>query len=220
MSFDIQFLTLVDDIKVVSQTEVDGSSPRALRLICDGDVRFTNSVEINGLYAASFVVASDKTILIYPGTSFAQTPVEEMAISVISSRWTSGERVRLKFSPGLTLTKVTGTQKLIQQLVKSLLTEGRSNRFDFTEGGGILGALGLNLDPANKAQIASIMSEGASRVQQQYLAEQSGKKLESSERLLTFRLSQVSFDEDSQQAVATFRVLTYDGNNTTLPLVL
>ena len=220
MSYDIQFLTLVDDIRVTAQAEVADSTPRAILLTCDRDVRFASSVDINGLYSASFAIASSRTLLVYPGDQFADVPVEEMSISVLSSRWTSGERVRLRFSPSLSINRVTGTQKLIQQLVKSLLTDNRSNRFDTSEGGSIMRGLGLMLDSDNKAQIASILSEGATRVEQQFIADQAGKKVHPSERLLAFSLSQVSFDESSQQVVASFDVVTYAGSSTSLPLVL
>ena len=220
MSYDIQFLSLADDILVVSASEVEDSSPRAIRLVCDGDVRYTKTVEINGMKTTDFAVASSRTLLVYPGDSFEDTTVAQMALSVISDRWTSSQKVRLVFTPTYTVTKVEGVQKLIQQVIKSVLSNSGSNRFDISEGGNVLRSLGLTLTSDSKAQIATVFSEAASITESQFLAAQSGKKLPPSEKLLSFQLANVSFDPDSQQAVAYLRLVTYAGQAVSVPLVL
>ena len=220
MSYDIQFLSLADDIKVLSATEVEDADPRAIRLVCDGDVRFAKTVSINGLKTADFSVVSDRTLLVFPDSGFDDTTPNQMTITIVSSRWTSGQRVRLLFTPTVTLTKVEGVQKLIQQLVKSLLSNSGTNRFDLTEGGDVLRALGLTLDVGAKAQIASVFSEAASRTESQFIAAQANKKISPSERLLSFQFARVSFDPESQQAVAYLKVVTYAGQAVSVPLVL
>jgi hypothetical protein len=220
MSWDLQFLSIADDIRVVSSTEVAESDPRAIRLVCDGDVRYAKSVEINGLAVANFSVISGRTLLIFPGDTFAETTVGQMTITITSSRWTSGNRVRLVFSPTINVTKVEGVQKLIQQVVKSMLSNSGSNRFNISEGGDILRALGLTLDPNAKAQIAAVFTEAASRTEQHYIAAQSGRLLPPSERLLSFKFSKIAFDQGSQQAVAYLSLITYAGQAVSVPLVL
>jgi hypothetical protein len=220
LSYDIQFLSLADDIQVVTATEIANANPRAIRLVCKGDVRSAKTVRINGISVPDFSVVSDHALLVTPGALFASASLADLDFVVISSRWTSGNRVRLLFTPTVNLSRVSGVQKLIQQLVKSLLAHAGSNRFDRSEGGSVLRALGLSLDPNSKAQIASVFAEAASRTEAQYVAAQAGKKLPASERLLSFQLSQVAFDSDKQQAVAVLRVTTYAGNDTALPLIL
>ena len=220
MSFDLQFLSLVDDLVIISVAEVENSSPRAVRLVCDGDVRYTQVVEINGMETSDFTVASSRALIVRLGSTFDDTDVSDLSFAAVSSRWTSGQKVRLRFSPTITITKVTGAQKLIQQLVKALLSDRGSNRFNRSEGGNILRSLGVSLDQAAKTQIATAFSEGASSVESMFIAAQAGKKLPPSERLLSFKFSRVSFDETSMQAVAYLRVVTYEGKSVSVPLVI
>lgn len=220
MSWDIAFLSLVDDVTVISKTEVDGSEPRAIRLVCGGDVRYTASIEINGLKTQSFSIISDRALLVFPDSGFDDTSAAQMAISVISSRWTSQQKVRLVFSPTAALRKVTGTQKLIQQLVKYLLSNVGSNRFDTGEGGDVLRSVGLTIDESAKAQIASVFAEAAARAEQQFVQDQTTQRLPADERLLSFKFNQVTFDSDSQQVVVALRLITYAGQSVSVPLVI
>tara|TARA_Y100000310_G_scaffold336787_1_gene422280 strand:+ start:475 stop:1137 length:663 start_codon:yes stop_codon:yes gene_type:complete len=220
VSFDIQFISIADDIKVLSATDVENADPRAVRLICDGDVRYAQTVSINGLDITDFSVVSNRTLLAFPGDTFDGTTVAQMTFTIISSRWTSGSRIRLVFTPTLNITKVEGMQKLVQQLLKSMLSNSGSNRFVPSEGGDVLRALGLSLDPNAKAQIAAVLTEAASRTEQHFIAAQAGRALPPSERLLSFQFSKVSFEEDSQQAVAYLRLITYAGQAVSVPLVL
>jgi len=220
VSFDIQFLSIADDIRVLSASEVLDSDPRAVRLVCDGDVRYAKTVSINGLDITDFSAVSDRTLLVFPGDSFEDTTTSQMAITIVSSRWTSGNRVRLVFTPTFNITKVTGVQKLIQQLVKSMLSNSGSNRFNRAEGGDVLRALGLTLDPSSKAQLAAVFTEAASRTETQFIAAQAGRALPPSERLLSFTFTRVSFNPESQQAVAYLSVTTYAGQAVSVPLVL
>ncbi len=220
MSFDLQFLSLVDDLIILSATEVENSSPRSVRLLCEGDVRYTKVVEVNGIETTNFSIASARSLIVTLDSTFDDTDISDLSFAAVSSRWTSGQKVRLKFTPTVTLTRVTGTQKLIQQLVKALLSGKGTNRFNRTEGGDILTALGKTLDPSAKTQIASIFSEGAAAVESMFIASQAGKKIPPSERLLSFSFTRVSFDETSMQAVAYLRVVTYSGKSVSVPLVI
>ncbi len=122
--------------------------------------------------------------------------------------------------PTTNITKVEGLQKLVQQLLKFMLSNSGSNRFSPSEGGDVLRALGVSMDPNAKAQIAAVFTEAASRAEQYFLAAQVGRALPPSERLLSFKFSRVSFDADTQQAVAYLRLMTYAGQAISVPLVL
>tara|TARA_Y100000034_G_scaffold31466_2_gene38472 strand:- start:753 stop:1415 length:663 start_codon:yes stop_codon:yes gene_type:complete len=220
LSYDIQFLSIADDIRVISAVEVEGADPRALRLVCDGDVRYAKTVSINDLDIADFSAVSDRALLVVLGDRFEGTTVGQMTFTIISSRWTSGQRVRLVFTPTLNVTRVRGIQKLVQQVLKSLLSNSGSNRFNKSEGGDVLRALGLTLDPNSKAQIAAVFTEAASRTEEQIISAQVGRSLPASERLLSFSFSRVSFNPESQQAVAYLSLITYAGQTVSVPLVL
>jgi len=213
-------MSIVDDLRVVSATEVENADPRAIRLVCTGDVRYAKTIGLNGINTTDFSVVSGRTLLVFPDSTFEDTTVAQMTITVVSSRWTSGERVRLIFSPTLSVTKVEGVQKLIQQLVKSMLSNSGSNRFNLAEGGDVLRALGLTLDPGSRAQIAAVFAEAASRTEQHFIAAQAGRALPPSEKLLSFQFAKISFDSKSQQAVAHLSVVTYAGQAVSVPLVL
>lgn len=221
MSRDIQVVAVVDAVEIVLIEEVSGSVPRTLRLLTKGGCSGTSRVLINGYEAEDFQVVSDSVLLVTPGALFADFTAVEMSFDVVTSALNNAKKARLLFTPTDRTTSVSGLQKLIQQVTKSLLSRVGSNRFNAEEGGTILEALGPSVGPSDVGPISSAVAQTVSRVQAQYLSLQSRDKgLTSEERLLKLEFLGVTLDESTWTARATIRLISYTGQSQEIPIVL
>lgn len=221
MSIDVQFISLVDALLVSSAVEVEGASPRTIKLTARSGFADAQRVLINDYGVDSFIVASDTSILVNPPAIFDTLSVSQMNFEVASSSYTGGRSARLIFGPTKNVRKVEGLQKLVQQLVKTLLSRVNSNKFTSGEGGGLLDSLGSSLSSDAQSRITATVSQAVSQTESQVKAAQSGARgLQSSERLLSFTLTGVSFVEDRQEVRATIKLVTYAGKSIDIPLTL
>lgn len=221
MSTDLLFVSVVDDLDVVSVDEVDGASPRTLRVQGRAGFRAAQRVDINGYKVDDFTVSSDRVLYARPGTNLANVAAGDMRATVYAATWSGQHRVRLLFGLTHRTRAVSGVQKLVQHVVKGILSSSGSNRFAPEEGGSLLRSLGQTLSPDAKGQIATIVSHAISTTETNLLSAQaSDTSLPLNERLLRLQLLAVDFLETEMEVTATVRLQTMAGATVDIPLSL
>jgi len=220
---DLRFITLTDAIPVVAISEVPTSdSSRMLRLVTDGGVEYTSRVYINDLGIDTFTVTSTRVLLVTLPSVLGSIDISEMDVSISSSRRTSTlEPVELNFGTTKAIGSVEGIEKLVQQVVKSLLSNSGSNRYSTMEGGDLLkGLSGAELTPSGRSKVASIIQSAVTQTQSDIVLNQTSQRMPSDERLLSLELVGVDFDDLSQTASARVKLTTYAGSSYSIPLAL
>ena len=219
---DLRFISISDAIKIRDYYEVEDSSPPTLKIVTDGGVRYANRVYINGLSINSFTVLNDYSLLVTIPEDARAIAVSEMVVSVSSSRLTSRVgRTSLNFGPTKVLTSVSGIQKLVQQVVKELLSDVSSNRFNTADGGGLVKSLGsVAFTPSAASKISASIQASVSNTLATFQRNQLGSSIPADERLLSLEVSSVNFDESTGTANATIRLVSFAGVNFTIPLAL
>tara|TARA_R110002126_G_scaffold43113_3_gene123815 strand:+ start:303 stop:968 length:666 start_codon:yes stop_codon:yes gene_type:complete len=221
VSKDIQIISLVDDLQILSVADIEEAVPRTLRVVGAGGFNSAQRVLINDFGVDTFVLVSDTVLLVAPGDTFTNVPVENMNVVVISSALTGTQKARLVFGPTVRLKSVSGLQKLVQHVVKVLLTNVGSNKFRLQEGGGFLKLTAFPLTPAAQPRIVTAISEALSATETQTLAAQATQRnLDADERLLSLSMVGVSFDVERLEVVAKVRLVTFQGTSASIPLVL
>lgn len=221
MSTDIQVISMVDDLQVISVTEVAGAEPRTLRVVGRGGFNSAQRVLINGYGINTFVVVTDTAMLVALDAVFDGVDASRMEVLVVSNQLTNTRRVRLFFGPTLRPRAVTGVQKLVQQVVKTLLSNIGTNRFRLQEGGNLLKLTAFPMTAASKPRIVTAISQAASATESQIMTAQAGERnLPLDERLMGLTLGGVTFDDASFEVEATLRLTTYQGRSVAVPLIL
>lgn len=221
MSVDIQVISVVDDLQVLSLEDIEDAEPRTLRVVGRGGFNNAQRVIVNNLGVDSFLVVSDTVLLVELESSFDNVPAENMDVVVVSSSLTGTRRTRLFFGPTKRLKRVSGVQKLIQHIVKMLLTNSNTNKFRMSEGGNLLKLLAFPLTPSSQSRLVAGLSQAISSVEDQLVSSQTASPgLAPDERLLSLSLGDVVFLQETLEVQATIRLVTFAGNTVNVPLVL
>lgn len=220
MTVDIQFCSLVDSLQIVSAKEILDAVPRAIQLTTRQGFHSAQRVLISDYLVDTFTVIDDKHLIVYPPDDvFKDWLVSEMAFDVVSSEYSGGISARVIFGPTKNVKKVSGIQKLVQQVVKTLLSNSNSNKFSLGQGGNLLEGLGGSFTEASRVRLTAQVAEAVSRTDEQIKAgQQRAPGLAASERLLELRLGSVSFVGESVHA--SMKLVTYSGKSIDIPLAL
>lgn len=221
MSKDIQFISLVDAIDVTGVEDIEGSSPRTLRVTALKGLLATVKVLINDYGVEDFSIVSDRVLLVVPGSTFDDVLVTNMEIDVVVSRLTEPRNCRLVFGAARYGSPVEGLQKLVQQVTKSLLSNLGSNRYNPAEGGDIVRACGMGLSTDTAGSISSVIAQAVSRTETQFFgAQASAKGLALDERLLRLEFKGVTVDEASGTVSARVKLVSFAGSQQEVPITL
>lgn len=221
MSRDIQFVSIVDDLVVVDVSDVAGADPRTIRIQGRSGFRSAVRVDINGYKVDAITITSDKVILAVLPDSLKDIPTTEMGVLVYSSRWSGQQRVRLVFGLTMNSRTVSGVEKLVQQVVKGLLTTSGSNRFAREEGGGLLSSLGTTISPNARGQVAAAVAQAVNITEANMISAQAGESsLGMNEKLLKLQLLGLDFIEAEMEVRAVVRLQTMAGATINIPLTL
>jgi hypothetical protein len=220
MSRDIQVISVVDDLQVLEVTEIENAVPRTIRILGKKGFNSAQRVEINDFGVDSFTIVSDKVLLAAPGSVFDTTPVSQMKISVLAGELTSALRARLVFGPTRRTKVVEGIQKLIQQVVRVILTRVGSNRFNPGDGGGLLQVIGSSLAADSRGKIAAGVARAISLTKEQITSAQASVSMPSNEKLLNLELVGIDYNEADLEVTARVSLTTFAGQSITIPLVL
>ena len=221
MSVDIQIISLVDEFSVKGQSEIEGSQPRAIRVVGRRGFNSAQRVFINDYGVDDFTIVSDTVLLVFPPAMFDAISVVDMKIVVASGEYTGGDQARLLFGPTKNVLAISGLQKLVQQVAKTLLTTTGTNKFDVGYGGDLLRELGTSFDPEAGARISAAVARAVSSTEESMIVSQVGERgLAAEERLLRLTLDSVVFDTALQEVRATVKLVTYAGKVVGIPLTL
>ena len=89
---------------------------------------------------------------------------------------------------------ISGIGKLAQSVEKLLLTTPGTDLFNPDSGGGILGLVGTNIDPAAEKELFSKIQQSIGYVETEILNAQEGANLPLDEQLVSLTLSNVRVD--------------------------
>jgi len=218
---DVQFISLVDELQVLAAVEVPDAEPRAIRLQSRGGFFDAQRVLINDFGVDTFTVVNDNFLLVNPPNQFSTITVAQMDFAVVSGSYTGGRSARLVFGPTKTVRKVEGLQKLVQQVVKTFLSNVGSNKFARNDGGDLLRSLGATLSPEGRAKVTASVSQAVSRTEEQVRAAQLRVRgLPTVERLLSLQLDGVVYLADQFKVEAKVRLVTFAGKAIDIPLTL
>lgn len=221
MSTDLQYISLVNELQLVRIEEITGADPRSLRIVGRGGFNTAQRVVINDYGLDNFTLVSDTVIVVDLPDLFEDVPAAQMTFAVVSGQYTGIGKARLVFGPTLHVRKVSGLQKLIQQVVKVLLSKIGSNKFNPGQGGGLVEALGDNLSPSGKSKISAAVAMAITNTEAQVIAAQTGAlSISASERLLSFTLVGIEFVGESQSVNAILKLTSYAGRTVSFPLTL
>ena len=221
MGSDLQILQMVDTLQVLEFEEVAGSSPRAVDVLGVGGMLSASSVYVNGLSVPNFEILSDYYLRVTLDPPFSDTPVSGMDISVASNKLTSTRAVTLVFGfPMTSMSRVSGIMKLVQQVLKCLLSDGGSNRYSPSDGGGLVQMIGGSMTEDASARVGSAVANAISTTSDLVISAQANESLPDDEKLLALSLSGVSFNSSDQSVYASIRLVTYAGTIITIPLPL
>ena len=221
MSIDVQIISLVDEFSVVRQSEIDGADPRTLRIVGRGSFLSAQRVFINDYTVDSFTIVSATVLLVNPPSLFDNTEVQNMKVSVASGEYTGVDRARLIFGPTKNVRAVSGLQKLVQQIVKTLLTTSGTNKFDTAYGGDLLREIGTSFTAEAGPRVSAAVARAVSTTEESMIVSQVNESgLSAEERLLRLTLDSVVFDSASLEVRATVKLVTYAGNTIDIPLTL
>ena len=218
---DIQFISVVDDLQVVSVTDVEDASPRTLRVVGLNGFNSTQRVLINDFGIDAFVIVSDTVLLVAPGAMFDALADSQLTVAVVASALTGTRSVRLLFGPTKRVRAVSGLQKLVQTVVKTMLSNTGSNKFNRGEGGDLVRALGVSMNSSGLAKVTALLARAATSTEQQVVAAQARvRSLPSDERLLSLTLGEVAFIEAAAEVRASLKLVSFSGRSVSVPLTL
>jgi hypothetical protein len=216
---DLQTMHLVDDYAITSAEEVSAApgEPRTLLLQArGGGLSGAARVLINDLGIDDFTVASDFELLVRLPSTLDNVLLGNMVFVVYGSYATGRRRVRLVHALTRRPRAVEGRQKLIQQVVRVLLSGARSNKFDRAGGGDLAremtNALADGRDPA--VAVAQAVTSTSTYVK----VRQRGLRIPAPERLRELAFEGILYEAD--QAVALVRLRDAAGGNSQVPVVL
>lgn len=180
------------------------------------DIRAANlntitEVRINDVRSPDVVIISSKQLLAQvPDTVSALTQVR--LIEMVSSLPISRDAAKLFFEFGETPVRVQGIQKLVQLVIKVLLTTPGRDLFDPNHGGGFLAQVGRTMSRMNSAGIMTDLTVGITQTQTQIVESQSqDTAIPQDERLLSLDLVDAQFDDPSASIFVAIRVISVAG---------
>ena len=217
---DLQFITLSDNLPITSVTELLGEAVRTVRIEGTGNFTFAKKVTINDFTIVDFTVVSRHVIYARPPSSFDDVPAAEMEAVVFSSQLTDTSSAVIEFDLTNTFTGISGTRKLAQQVLKTLISTIQTNRFSVTEGGSLVSNVSGALNPDESSLIATQLSQSISDTKDFYNSIQVGAGLPADERLLDLRLHSLEFNSSTLEVKATAKMVTFSGASEVLPIIL
>jgi hypothetical protein len=207
--FDLKFLSIRDLLPVVKVEFAQGLVP--LSVIVTGDkMNEASQVLINDVECPEFIVAS-------PTRLIAQVPNSERnstlrKIAVLAESPSVNRSSLLKFELGPSLKTISGLERLVQLFVKLLLQTPGSDKFDTTQGGGLLAAVGKNISKNDNKSVQAMVVSAISRTRDQIVAMQAkNNRIPADERLLTAKTEAVGFDPNTTTVSASVSLTAVSG---------
>ena len=220
---DIQFISMSDNIKV---TLVQDLGDGYITLFVSPTARYIDRVEITSFISGievlnfkDYSLMGETSIRFKIPNSLVGQNFENLDYSFLTSTLTSNKKVKLTFSPTMKIKSVSGTQKLIQQIIKILISHRASNRFSKKEGGNLLKSLG-NISPeAEGSVVAASVVESLDAVEEFITEKQLGVSIPPDEKLVSLEANRFIPSEDGSLSVI-IRLRTLAGDDISIPVQL
>lgn len=217
---DIQFITLADKI-IVDQVKDLGVT---VTLSVRPTSLYVKSIEItDSTFGVELVDSANITILSEFELSFKKpdkllnSNYSQVLYSFVTSVVTNSDRAELVFNPTARVVSVQGTQKLLQQIVKILLTNSGTNRYNPEEGGDIMSFLGTTTNSPGAEMLLAPVEDAVQRTKEFITQQQLGVTLPPTERLLSLDITDYTIAEDGYLDIK-IRVQTLSGDTVNIPL--
>ena len=217
---DIQFITLADKIIVNSVQDKGSSVTLSVRPIAT----FISSIEITdediGLVivpANAITILSSTELRFTKPAELSSSNFEQVLYKFITSEVTNTDRSELIFNPTKRVVSVSGTQKLIQQIVKVLLTNSSSNVYNPEEGGDVMSFLGEVSGSPDPQTLIAPVEDAVQKTKEFIIKEQLGKSIPASERLLSLSITDYNVSLEGYLDIK-IRVQTLSGDSINIPL--
>ena len=176
------------------------------------------SVLINGYRSPNFIVESSTRLFAEVPSQVRGEPVNDLKVLLLAAAVGQESAVILDVGGGTGY--VSGSAKLMQTVIKVLLTTPGSNIFSPNLGGGLFRAVGVPLNSQRSAELR--VREAISNTEQQLLAlhTQAMGRLPDAERLQKIEVLSVTTDIDNSSLQVRLAVTAQDGSRVTTGVAL
>jgi hypothetical protein len=207
---DLQVVKSRQSLPIRDIKTVPGVTPAVLDVRV-ANLTSVNEVRINDIRSPSVMIVSSRQLL-------AQLPDEISDVSfvrtveVLTNLPITLEPAKLFMEIGRTPVDVEGIQKLVQLVIKVLLTSPGRDLFDPQVGGGFLRQIGRNISLNNVSVLMTDLSVGITRTLTQIIESQSqDPAIPDDERLLSLDIVDAVFDAESASVFVALRVESVAG---------
>lgn len=208
---DLQVAKSRQVLNPTSVSSIDGSSPAAIE-IRGVNFHAVTEILINSVKVTTFVIESQR--LIRAELPFGIPPFRVRSVEMLTSLPVGAEAAKMFFEFGRTPTSIQGIQKLVQQVIKFLLTTPGRDLFDPQIGGGFLRQLGRNIPVHQTSSIMTDLAVGISRAQTQIIEAQTGDlTIPADERLLSLDVIDAMVDAKSASIFVAIKVTSAAGES-------
>ena len=219
---DLRLMYLSDVLSIVEVTEVANVSPRRLRIESDADVRGVLRVLMNGAISPSFVKEGTRYIVAVIPSQMQNVLLADILVELVGTSF-SGEAAEttVKFEIGRFPTAVAGIQKLVQQVVRVLLTTLGRDVFSPNVGGDIITAMAAGPDLNSQGAVLTAAHQAVSTTQTTIIEEQSrGTVLPDDEKLESLEILSSSVLAGQATLLLDIRVLSVAGESASVPIAV
>ncbi len=203
--------------QVDSFEEIEGSSPRALR-VRGANLLSAQDVVINSMVNNNFTVVSRSELIVRLPFALSSTPLTSLSVDVLLAEAAQNTRMYVRFGLTARPRMVSGTQKLVQSFLVQLLSDTGSCTFDRAAGTILRANLSGDVSESQRARLTTALSQSVQQVVSYLLRTQTSAGLPASERLLAAELARL--DYVNGVPTATIRLSTYAGQVVFLPFAL
>ena len=219
---DIQFISFVDLI-TVDYIELDSSNSLQLYVVVSPIASYISTVTLNEIPVDTFTILSSNTIKVtFPGSlnnnyhGLRDLSLSELDFKFTTSVLTAKRNTEIVFSPGSTrVQSLSGIQKLVQHVIKLLLSSKGSNRWDPRLGTLFMDSIG---ETVNIADISADLIDSLKSIKDNIVEDQIIKTLPDDEKLAALRL--IDLTEGADSITAKIFLATAAGSNYAIPIAI
>ncbi len=176
------------------------------------------SVLLNGYLAPNFIVESSTRIFAEIPAQVRGEPVTDVRVLLLSAA--RGQESAVVLSVGGGNGFVSGPARLMQLVIKVLLTTPGTNIFNPTLGGGLLQAVGTAFNSQRDAEdvVRQAVTDTEDQLRQIHIA--AASRIPDSERLRSLEILSIQSDIDTSTLHVRLAVTAQDGNRVTTGVTL
>ena len=218
---DVRVFFMQDAVTVLSVTSVVVSGVRQFTLRVDAGAREAVRVLANGI-DSDFQVLGDTTLLVTPPGGLQDVLPDGIEFEVHSTHFTGRKQVRLSFELGRFSERVSGIQKLVQEVLLDMLSTAGSDPYLPRRGGSILSQLGLQTSSSTTVtDVLSSLALAAQRTEERMRASRGAgltTQVPREELLDALDVRDAVVDPDSGRVQVSLGIRNLAGTSLTVPL--